>query len=78
MCWGHCIDFFFYRTQLLDCYTDPHGWKAQLNIEEISHEASSLSNTYKDVKNIDKLYSSIIELGKGNILVFLFLGVNFT
>ncbi|CAK7344329.1 unnamed protein product [Dovyalis caffra] len=56
--------------QILDCYTDPLGWKDQLmgsgNFTDVSYEASSsLSSVCKDVKDLDKLYSSILELGKG-------------
>uniref|UniRef100_A0A6M2ENW7 Elongator complex protein 5 n=1 Tax=Populus davidiana TaxID=266767 RepID=A0A6M2ENW7_9ROSI len=56
--------------QILDCYTDPLCWKDQLmgsgNFMDASHEtSSSLSRVCKDVKNLDKLYSMILELGKG-------------
>ncbi|KAJ4707087.1 Elongator complex protein 5 [Melia azedarach] len=52
-------------VQILDCYTDPLGWKNWLNAKDLSEEASSLSKVWKDVRNLDKLYTSIIELGKG-------------
>ncbi|KAJ6707638.1 ELONGATOR COMPLEX PROTEIN 5 [Salix viminalis] len=56
--------------QILDCYSDPLGWKYQLmgsgNCMDVSHETSSnLSRVCKDVKDLDKLYSMILELGKG-------------
>ncbi|GLU01611.1 hypothetical protein SLE2022_189130 [Rubroshorea leprosula] len=61
MCW----------IQILDCYTDPLGWKFRLmdggNIAELSSESSSTAILCKDVKDVDKLYSSIIEVGKGLI-----------
>ncbi|KAJ6861302.1 elongator complex protein 5 isoform X2 [Populus alba x Populus x berolinensis] len=58
---------FFY---ILDCYWDPLGWKDQLmmsgNFTDVSYEASlSLSCVCRNVKDLDKLYSLILELGKG-------------
>ncbi|XVF20793.1 hypothetical protein REPUB_Repub12eG0033700 [Reevesia pubescens] len=58
------------RTQILDCYSDPLSWKSQLietgNFTALSCEASISSTiVLKDVKHMDKLYNSIIELGKG-------------
>ncbi|GLT41147.1 hypothetical protein SLA2020_152320 [Shorea laevis] len=56
-------------VRILDCYTDPLGWKFRLmgvgNIRDLSCEASSTGILCKDVKDMNKLYSSIIELGKG-------------
>lgn len=57
-------------VQILDCYTDPLCWKDQLmgsgNFMDASRgTSSSLSRVCKDVKNLDKLYSMILELGKG-------------
>ncbi|KAH9675747.1 elongator complex protein 5 [Citrus sinensis] len=52
---------------ILDCYTDPLGWKNRLIDKDISQEASSLSSFCQDVRNLDKLYSLIIEQGKGLI-----------
>ncbi|KAK1576389.1 hypothetical protein EZV62_005023 [Acer yangbiense] len=54
-------------VRILDCYTDPFGWKERLNVKEHSQEASTLSSFCKDVRDLDKLYSSIVELGKGLI-----------
>ncbi|KAB1211204.1 Elongator complex protein 5 [Morella rubra] len=55
--------------QILDCYTDPLGWKEKLvepgNNVRISNEASIGVCLCKTVKDMDKLLSSIIELGKG-------------
>ncbi|KAG6743121.1 hypothetical protein NC652_038473 [Populus alba x Populus x berolinensis] len=58
------------RIQILDCYSDPLGWKDQLmmsgNFTDVSYEASlSLSCVCRNVKDLDKLYSLILELGKG-------------
>ncbi|KAJ6421419.1 hypothetical protein OIU84_028737 [Salix udensis] len=56
--------------QILDCYSDPLGWKNQHmtsgNFTDVSYEASlSLNCVCKNVKDFDKLYSLILELGKG-------------
>ncbi|KAF9663984.1 hypothetical protein SADUNF_Sadunf17G0108800 [Salix dunnii] len=58
--------------QILDCYSDPLGWKDQLktsgNFTDVSYEASlSLSCVCKNVKDFDRLYSLILELGKEQI-----------
>ncbi|XP_022759255.1 elongator complex protein 5 isoform X1 [Durio zibethinus] len=59
------------RIQTLDCYSDPLGWKSRLtetgNFMACSHETSisRTTNVFKDVKHMDKLYNSIVELGKG-------------
>ncbi|KAJ6926582.1 elongator complex protein 5 [Populus alba x Populus x berolinensis] len=57
-------------VQILDCYTDPLCWKDQLmgsgNFMDASRgTSSSLSRSCKDVKDLDKMYSMILELGKG-------------
>ncbi|GMI73452.1 Elongator complex protein 5 [Hibiscus trionum] len=59
------------RIQILDCYNDPLGWKDQLvesgNFRAPSHEAliSSVVTVFREVKHMDKLFNSIIELGRG-------------
>lgn len=57
--------------RVLDCYTDPLGWKDQLpecgSISNSSTSAALTSSLCKDVKNLDELFSSILELGKGVI-----------
>lgn len=82
MLWGTLNSYFVNRVQRLDCYTDPLGWKVQLNIEDLSQEASALSTFCKGVRDLDKLFSSIIELGKGVVFSFsvflLFVSVKFT
>lgn len=54
---------------VLDCYTDPLGWKEQLKergaIKTPSTEASLNLNLCKDVRNLDDLFSQILVLGKG-------------
>ncbi|KAI3665547.1 hypothetical protein L6452_44174 [Arctium lappa] len=55
--------------RILDCYTDPLGWKERLKergaIKTPSTEASLIVNLCKDVRNLDGLFSLIIALGKG-------------
>nr|POE67405.1 isoform 2 of elongator complex protein 5 [Quercus suber] len=55
--------------EILDCYTDPLGWKDVLlasgNGGSLSNKASTGASLCRNVKDMDKLYSSIIELGKG-------------
>lgn len=59
------------QIRILDCYSDPLGWKDRLtetrNFTVIPYQASisSIADVFKDVKQMDKLYNSIIELGKG-------------
>lgn len=49
--------------RVLDCYTDPLGWKERLKPR--NGEASPNVNLCKDVKNLDHLFSLILALGKG-------------
>ncbi|KAL8266146.1 hypothetical protein R6Q59_003490 [Mikania micrantha] len=55
--------------RVLDCYTDPLGWKEQLKahgaIKTTLTEASSDVSLCKDVRNLDDLFSQILALGKG-------------
>lgn len=64
-----------YRIQILDCYTDPLGWKDRLmgcgSITNHSWEASSMATVCKNVRNVDMLFASIVELGKGTAVVLL-------
>ncbi|XVF81958.1 hypothetical protein PTKIN_Ptkin16aG0004200 [Pterospermum kingtungense] len=58
------------RIQILDCYNDPLGWKDKLMdtgnfTGKVSISGTANVNVFKDVKDMDKLYNSIIELGKG-------------
>ncbi|KAL3630346.1 hypothetical protein CASFOL_023330 [Castilleja foliolosa] len=56
------------RFKVLDCYTDPLGWKRKLSesgsIENLSPGSSVTVNLCKNVKDLDELLSSILELGK--------------
>ena len=74
--------------QVLDCYTDPLGWKKEIlddvksdihGTSEISKEhVSSAGFTFcRDLGNMENLISAIIASGKGSvvklfILIFLF------
>ncbi|XP_071703370.1 elongator complex protein 5-like [Rutidosis leptorrhynchoides] len=57
------------RLRVLDCYTDPLGWKERLKehgaIKHPSTEASTYVSLCKDVRNLDDLLSLILALGKG-------------
>ncbi|KAG8384093.1 hypothetical protein BUALT_Bualt04G0082200 [Buddleja alternifolia] len=54
--------------KVLDCYTDPLGWKSKLmesgSIWNLSPGSSVTVNLCKNVKDLDELWSSILELGK--------------
>lgn len=60
------------RIQILDCYSDPHGWKDRImgrgKVDDVTKEAYGVSTLCKDVKDMDKLCSLAIELGKGNFV----------
>lgn len=45
----------------MDCYTDPLGW-----IDQPSTEGSSLIKLHKSVSDLKRLFSSIIEAGRGS------------
>lgn len=53
----------------MDCYTDPLGWKVRLmecgSIINRLPEASNTVRLCNDVRDLDKLSLSIIELGRG-------------
>nr|XP_043608234.1 elongator complex protein 5 [Erigeron canadensis] len=55
--------------RILDCYSDPLGWKERLKehgaIKSLSVEALPNVSVSKDVRNLDELFSLILELGKG-------------
>ncbi|GAV89541.1 Hap2_elong domain-containing protein [Cephalotus follicularis] len=54
--------------RILDCYTDPVGWKDMLiECGSLSQEASTTARLCKDVRDLDKMCSSIVELGNGLI-----------
>ncbi|KAE9449445.1 hypothetical protein C3L33_18645, partial [Rhododendron williamsianum] len=56
------------QLRVLDCYTDPLGWKVRLmecgSISNRSPEASNTVRLCNDVRDLDKLSLSIIELGR--------------
>ncbi|KAA8547794.1 hypothetical protein F0562_004223 [Nyssa sinensis] len=66
---GHDVSSSHNWLRVLDCYTDPLGWKDRLiergSITNLSPETSVTVNLCKDVRNLDNLFSSILELGKG-------------
>lgn len=53
----------------MDCYTDPLGWKDKtrktVNATNPSQQISLATSSYKSVKDVDKLFSVITELGRG-------------
>ncbi|PIA32338.1 hypothetical protein AQUCO_04500144v1 [Aquilegia coerulea] len=48
--------------RILDCYSDPLGWKDGDSMELVPN---AIEKVCKNVKDLDKLLSSILELGKG-------------
>lgn len=60
-----------HRIHILDCYSDPLGWKDMLFRHEIANsstnEGSDTVASFRDVKDVDKLFSRATELGKGTI-----------
>jgi hypothetical protein len=53
--------------RILDCYTDPLGWIDQSSTS--FSEGSSLIKLHKCVSDLKKLFSSIIEAGRGVLLL---------
>lgn len=55
--------------RILDCYTDPLGWKDRLaesaSATKPSHEGLNMASIRGNVKDIDSVYTSIISLGRG-------------
>ncbi|KAF6137372.1 hypothetical protein GIB67_036409 [Kingdonia uniflora] len=45
--------------RILDCYSDPLGWK-----DGSKESVNPIVTLYKDVRDLDKLFSSIVGLGK--------------
>ncbi|XP_024028889.1 elongator complex protein 5 [Morus notabilis] len=54
------LSTFFLGSSRLDCYSDPLGWK-----DGFSLETSNVASSCKNVKDVHKLLSTIIELGQG-------------
>ena len=55
----------FCRIHILDCYTDPLGWKDKTKISGNVTDPHQISSSYTTVKDIDKLFSVICYLGQG-------------
>lgn len=53
----------------MDCYTDPLGWKDGLgelgNGTKFLNEVSHIASFCKNVKDVEKLFSMVVELGTG-------------
>lgn len=71
---------FWDRLSVLDCYTDPLGWKEQLKergaIKTPSTEASLNVKLCKDVRNLDDMFSQILVLGKGRYEIMICISWN--
>ncbi|XBH57594.1 hypothetical protein VPH35_079170 [Triticum aestivum] len=59
-------------VRILDCYSDPLGWKQNIRSEQHQEDSGTPCSTNKDtitifrsVKDVDKLSCSIIDLGRG-------------
>ncbi|KAM0953276.1 putative elongator complex protein [Dioscorea sansibarensis] len=54
------------KLLVLDCYSDPLGWKDRplKSVSGAQHSAKGLSFVFKSVKDISKLLSLILELGQ--------------
>ncbi|KAL0350319.1 UNVERIFIED_CONTAM: Elongator complex protein 5 [Sesamum radiatum] len=65
---GFVVAHTFSVAKILDCYTDPLGWRSKLvgsgSIRNLSSGSSLTVNICKNVKDLDELFSSILELGK--------------
>ncbi|XP_062107379.1 elongator complex protein 5 [Humulus lupulus] len=55
--------------EILDCYTDPLGWKCGLvesaDATSLSYEASNTATICRNVKDVNELLSRTIKLGQG-------------
>jgi hypothetical protein len=63
-----------FRIRILDCYTDPLGWKDKTrksgNANVLSDQISLATSSYKSVKDMDKLFLAITELGRGIVFCY--------
>ncbi|KAL1338194.1 hypothetical protein HN51_032863 [Arachis hypogaea] len=51
---------------ILDCYTDPLGWKDKTRKSgDIMDPSNQILSSYKTVKDVNKLFSVICDLGRG-------------
>lgn len=66
------FDRFYGRVRVLDCYSDPLGWKDRIlrpgSDEKVEPKGSV--HVFKDVKDTSKLLSLILDLGKGFFFFF--------
>jgi hypothetical protein len=62
------------RIRILDCYTDPLAWKDKTrksgNVNVLSNQISLATSSYKSVKDMDKLFLAITELGRGIVFCY--------
>lgn len=52
----------------MDCYSDPLGWKDLISQSETDGKrpiGKASVTVFKSVKNVDKLLSSVLDLGRG-------------
>lgn len=55
-----------FRIRILDCYSDPLGWKDKLLGLGIHVNFSKTEAIpFKDVGNMEKLFTSIVDIGRG-------------
>ncbi|OAY81263.1 Elongator complex protein 5 [Ananas comosus] len=55
-------------VRVLDCYSDPLGWKDLISQSETDGKrpiGKASVTVFKSVKNVDKLLSSVLDLGRG-------------
>lgn len=62
--------FGFRRIRVLDCYTDPLGWIDQPST--CVTEGPSLVKLNKCVSDLKRLFSSVIDAGRGNFFASCF------
>ena len=53
------------RIRVLDCYSDPLGWKCCLRVSDDEASVDKLRRKFTNLKNIDGLVSLVLDLGKG-------------
>lgn len=69
------------RIHILDCYSDPLGWKDKLFWHESANRSSDENSVtvsiFRDVKDVDKLFCTVAKLGKGTSLLLTVLWIIF-
>jgi len=61
---------FYGRVRVLDCYSDPLGWKDRI-LKSAGDGKDSLMEhvtVFKDVRDTSKLFTSILDLGRGHLV----------